>query len=463
MALLNDVQMEEFIVKGFVTVHADFRRAFHESIRSRAESVFAIEGNPGNNILPRIPELAELFAHPAVTGALTSVLGPGYAMHAHRHCHLTPPNRPAQRHHRDSYEDDRNVRHHRPRWAMAFYYPQDVPVKMGPTSVLPASQYYISREQAEKDGEMLLCGTAGTVTIVHYDLWHRATENFSNLNRYMMKFLFCRMAEPDAPSWSHSRARPRPTFDNTANPALCRSLWRWHLGQKNGERERTKGSGAPRGVPRPIVDLPADGNSGTGNESNDGSGVKPEADRLEQVYLLSAAGESGRAALMRALAVEADALLENNLAAKYANPSQLVAGYGLSAQGLAAVAGLIDALHAPRWQLRAAAADILGDIGLGARPAVPRLLESLSDESEWVRRNAAEALGVIAGPEAVPILARNLVNDRSDFVRHNAALSLAKIGKEAGAARAALEKALGDESLYVRSNARLALTRSAKA
>ncbi len=166
---------------------------------------------------------------------------------------------------------------------------------------------------------------------------------------------------------------------------------------------------------------------------------------------------------MRALAVEADALLENNLAAKYANPSQLVAGYGLSAQGLAAVAGLIDALHAPRWQLRAAAADILGDIGLAARPAVPRLLESLSDESEWVRRNAAEALGVIAGPEAVPILARNLVNDRSDFVRHNAALSLAKIGKEAGAARAALEKALGDENLYVRSNARLALTRSAKA
>ena len=95
MILLNDDQMQEFIVKGFVTVHADFPRAFHESIRSQAESIFAIGGNPGNDILPRVPELAELFAHPAVTGALTSILGPCYAMHAHRHCDVTPPNRPA--------------------------------------------------------------------------------------------------------------------------------------------------------------------------------------------------------------------------------------------------------------------------------------------------------------------------------------------------------------------------------
>lgn len=123
MILLNDDQMQDFIVKGFVTVQADFPRAFHESIRSSAESLFAIGGNPGNDILPGIPELAELFTHPAVAGALNSVLGPGYAMHAHRHCHWTPPNRPAHCHHQDSNEDDRNVRHHRPRWAMAFYYP----------------------------------------------------------------------------------------------------------------------------------------------------------------------------------------------------------------------------------------------------------------------------------------------------------------------------------------------------
>ena len=70
---------------------------------------------------------------------------------------------------------------------------------MGPTSVLPASQYYTSRKQAERKDEALLCGDAGAVTIVHYDLWHRATTNRSDRNRFMIKFLFCRMAEPTAP------------------------------------------------------------------------------------------------------------------------------------------------------------------------------------------------------------------------------------------------------------------------
>ena len=121
--LLTDAQMREFIVNGFVTVQTDFPPKFHATVRAQAESIFSTEGNPGNDILPRIPELAELFAHPAVTGALTSILGPGYAMHAHRHWHLTPPRQPAQRQLQDSYEDDRNVRHHRTRWAMAFYYP----------------------------------------------------------------------------------------------------------------------------------------------------------------------------------------------------------------------------------------------------------------------------------------------------------------------------------------------------
>ena len=180
MSLLNDAQMQEFIVKGYVTVQADFPPAFHESVRAQAEAIFTSAGNPGNDILPRIPELADLCAHPAVTGALTTILGPGYAMHPHRHCHQTPPQQPAQRQHQDSYEDDQNVRHHRTRWAMAFYYPQDVPKEVGPTSVLPASQYYIRRSHAERQQEALLCGDAGTVTIVHYDLWHRATTNRSD-------------------------------------------------------------------------------------------------------------------------------------------------------------------------------------------------------------------------------------------------------------------------------------------
>ena len=456
MKLLTDSQMQAFIINGFVTVKADFSPAFHESVRTQAEAIFSTEGNPGNDILPKIPDLADLSTHPAVTGALTSILGPGYAMHPHRHCHLTPPQQPAQRHHQDSYEDDQNVRHHRTRWAMAFYYPQDVNAQMGPTSVLPASQYYTSRKQVERKDESLLCGDAGTVTIVHYDLWHRATTNRSDRNRFMIKFLFCRMAEPTAPSWNFSSHTWRDPAAGDELPQLWQSVWNWNLGNEGGNEGWT---GANRGAFSVADAATGQPLHGAPDNQDDVRVNLSEADQLESVYRLSSQGGTGTAALMATLAEEAEAQLDHNLAAAHTNPSQLISCFGLSAHAAAAVPCLVNALAAEKWPLRAAAADILGDIGLPASRAVPRLLDCLQDESEWVRRNAVEALGNIASPEAVPRLARLLADDNCHFVRHNATLSLAKIGPGAEAAFPALKLALGDENFYVRGNARLALAR----
>lgn len=447
MKLLNDSQMQEFIVKGYVKVKAAFTPAFHESVRAQAEEIFSTTGNPGNDILPAIPQLADLFSHPAVTGALTGILGPGYAMHPHRHCHLTPPRKSAQRHHQDSYEDDQNVRHHRTRWAMAFYYPQDVSIEMGPTSVLPASQYYTSRDQAEKQEEALLCGEAGTVTIVHYDLWHRATANRSDRNRFMMKFLFCRMEEPTAPSWHccHPAWRESAAGDKLAR--LWQSVWSWYLGNETTDE---RGSNSIDKVVSAI---------GPGRKPAEKRAGRSEAKHLEDVYRLSCLGQEGTEALMGRWAAEAIDLLEANLAARHTNPSQLFSSFGLSAQGAAAVPCLLEALESGQWPLRAAAADVLGDIGLQAGSAVPGLIDRFEDESEWVRRNAAEAIGNIAAPEGVAPLARLLSDDSCRFVRHNAALALAKIGPRARLALPALRLAQNDENDYVRENARLALTR----
>ena len=448
MKLLNDSQMQQFIVNGYVTVKADFPRPFHQSVFAQAQRIFSAQGNPGNGILPAIPQLADLFSHPAVTGALTSILGPGYAMHPHRHCHLTPPQQPAQRHHQDSYEDDQNVRHHRTRWAMAFYYPQDVTPEMGPTSVLPASQYYTSRNQAEKIEEYLLCGEAGTVTVVHYDLWHRATTNRSDRNRYMMKFLFCRMQEPVAPGWNCSNTSWRDPAAADGLPRLWQCVWNWNLGNESLPLEQSK--------------LNADKRTSRAQSQQIEEDKGPrEAEMLESVYRLSRQGQWGLAELSKMLAKEAPEMLDGNLAARHKNPSQLFSAFGLSAQGVAAVPFLLTSLRSDNWSLRAAAADILGDIGLPAASAVPHLIDSLEDESEWVRRNAAEALGNIASPEAVDSLASLLTKDSCFFVRHNAALSLAKIGPDSKSAHSALKQALQDDNLYVRENARLARARLA--
>ena len=89
--LLSDEQMHCFIANGYINIKTDLPADFHEAIFQEAEAVFENEGNPGNNLVPRIPEIQEIFDHPTVDGALNSLVGPNYYTHPHRHCHHNPP------------------------------------------------------------------------------------------------------------------------------------------------------------------------------------------------------------------------------------------------------------------------------------------------------------------------------------------------------------------------------------
>ena len=224
LILLTDSQVQAYLTNGYITVQTAHPPAVHQNIHQQIETLFATEGNPGNDIVPKAPDLYQILRDPAVDGALQSLLGPSYLIHPHRHCHHNPCGSEGQGMRQDSYENDQNVRHHRTRWTMAFYYPQDVSLDMGPTAILPATQYYTSSEQAYEREELPLCGRAGTVTIVHYDLWHRAMPNASDRDRFMVKFLFTRMGEPRAPSWDHRDGTWQA--EGTDPPTeLCRRAW----------------------------------------------------------------------------------------------------------------------------------------------------------------------------------------------------------------------------------------------
>ena len=162
---------------------------------------------------------------------------------------------------------------------------------------------------------------------------------------------------------------------------------------------------------------------------------------------------------LEALRREATERLESNLAASHTNPSQLEAVFALSAVGRPCVPHMVDLLADEDWSLRAAAADVLADLGAIASDTVPQLTRALNDKSEWVRRNAIEALGNIgpAAAEAVPALTQRLQDDES-WVRHNAAMALAKIGPAAAEAVPALKKNIEDDD-YVGANAAMALER----
>jgi hypothetical protein len=229
--LLDDAAMRRFIIDGYLVLKPEFPSGLDDAIYQRLEKVLA-GGNPGNNLLPRVPELQQVLDHPMVHGALQSILGPDYYLHLHRHVHDNPPGSKGQNLHKDSLHNsrfavDEKRRHHRTRWLMLFYYPQDTPVELGPTAILPRSQYLNVQRPAGME-ERPLSGEAGTVTIVHYDLLHRGMANTSDKMRYMAKFLFTRMTEPQAPSWNHRDSAWEAMGD--PQEAIWRHLWDWHRG-----------------------------------------------------------------------------------------------------------------------------------------------------------------------------------------------------------------------------------------
>ena len=453
--LLSDDAMRDFIINGYVVVKPALPPDFHKSVFQQTLGLIEKGENLGNNLLlPKVPMLQQVFDDPVVHGALTSILGQNYVMNQHRACHYHPPGSKAQDWHKD-YPLGGNVRYHRTRLTMAFYYPQDVTEDMGPTAIQPTTQYYMT---PSGDAGLSLCGEAGTVTIVHYELWHRATENLSNKVRFMLKFLFCRTAEPQQPSWNAEN--PNWEMNQTApveHQGIWEHLWKWYHGRQNGEMNPTAAL-PPNDLSKLMCALQEELN----HES--------EAARLNAAYTLGSIGEPAIPTLVEALRKESKVAWNQNLdRGDFTNPSQLDSIYGLAAVGELAVPALTEMLGDTDWWTRAGAAAALGCMGEPAYSAVPALIEALKDDSEWVRRNAADTLGNI-GPSArsaVPALVEALRDDRtvsrwslSDSpLRENAMIALAKMGKLPQSAIPSMEEALRDENQYIRSWAAIALER----
>ena len=77
---LTDEQMRDFIINGYIKVKTDFPASFHEHIYQQVDAMFEQTGNWGNNVLPLIPEIQQVFEHPIVHGAMQGVLGSNYMM-----------------------------------------------------------------------------------------------------------------------------------------------------------------------------------------------------------------------------------------------------------------------------------------------------------------------------------------------------------------------------------------------
>ena len=424
--LLTDAQMRHFVVNGFVTVTTTLPAQFHHAIYEKTMTVFDKEGNPGNNLIPRIPEIQKILDDPNVEGALTSLLGADYYMQPHRHPHYNPPGSKGQGMHQDG---GKRWSHHTRR-LLVFYYPQDTPLELGPTGVVPMSHYYSTREGSGVSPEQPIVGKAGTVAFANYDLWHRAMPNSSEKRRYMMKFLYTRMSEPQEPTWANKETdwANGATVGPAEHQEMFRHLWNWHRGVEDGVTPRTSNGESLSSL---ISSL---------NSTSESVG-------LQTAYELPRFGEKAIPALVQCLQDESEMTRRN-------------ACYALNAVGSAAVEPLRDALKDSREYVRDNAAEALGDLGNKAKPAVPALVQNLEDTSGSVRSHTIEALGTTSQSSsiAVPSLVKAL-EDESGGVRRNAVFALARIGENAADAVEGLQNVLFDANRYVRGDAVHALYR----
>ncbi|MCB0092681.1 MAG: phytanoyl-CoA dioxygenase family protein, partial [Caldilineaceae bacterium] len=132
--LLNDVEVAKFIAYGYHIVDLDLPAEFNERIGAQLD---ALESNPGDAITEAIPELWQVLDHPAVRGALTSLLGHNYAVNSHRHWHCKLPDSPYMHWHQDS-TNNRDIRINR---FLGLYYPRTITPDMGPTVIVPGTHF----------------------------------------------------------------------------------------------------------------------------------------------------------------------------------------------------------------------------------------------------------------------------------------------------------------------------------
>lgn len=217
---LTAEQLEAFVVNGYVAIHPEVPPGTHASIMKAADSVYKAAGYDGtqssspigNNILPDVPQLQTVFESPSVHGALRDLLGDGYVAHPHRRPHQNEPGSRPQTLHKDSHAGFEVHRSHSPWLVMAMYYPQEVTLENAPTSVCPGTQYYAGEDRFDArhlDGdqagpqlevwgsrEVPLRCEAGTVVLLHNDVWHRGTANRTSVRRWMFCFMFVRAVSP---------------------------------------------------------------------------------------------------------------------------------------------------------------------------------------------------------------------------------------------------------------------------
>lgn len=399
--LLSDGDVLTFLAQGWLAIHVDDLPAelqpalFDEAVGNVPENGGRGGGWIGNNCLPLLPRLRDVFTSGVVGGALKSLLGDDYAINNHRHMHHSSV-KSEQSMHKD--EQRWPAEHHRLRSVIIFYVPGGCTLEMGPTAIVPGA-HLLSRDNgawgtlateikthgtattlAPSLREIRLTAPKGqpTAVLLHHSMFHRGTarlvdavgEPLDDVVRPMFKFIFTRCHEPTAPDWGTGGEVVPDWASLTTEPSMApvlQSLWEWQSGVGNAPLQ----DGCDvRAALAQLMAPYADGD---------------DAERTGAAYALARASRSSNVAALSALL--------KALAQRECPAGRRCAAHALTAAGPNAVAPLLEALDAAvlvcDWELGVDCADALGEAGGGVEMIA--LIETLTTVAMELHANHVQA------------------------------------------------------------------------
>ena len=464
--LFNDEDMQRFIVEGFVTLRSELPIQFHTRMFNALETLD--EGGPHghNNLLPCVPELRVMLDEPVIVGALTSILGPDYYLHFHRHDHVNFPDS-EQPLHKDGdnhshYAVDGLRRNQVTRYAMLFYYPQDTPIAAGPTGVVPRTQYILRRrvEALRREHQNHIHKIRQELKQEFGDGTDDPASRLAMRELYKAKEqalqdehpeLFEAMRAADAP-WESEKI---PLTGKAGTVSIV------HFDMVHG-RYSANTSGQPRHMVKFLFTRNEEPRKPSWSHSGASWQIEPNAPEAPAWEYFWNWHKGTPAATAEIAAPDAVTNLQSDddrlaLGAAYTLGSQptglpileetflsddiglrTMAAYGLARSGKAAVPMLMRALDQADASLAVRIIDVLGDIGPRAVSAANALATWTNHAEPMVRRYALEALGLVISHNAeidqtfLDTLSAGLI-DEDAIARRNATFAIARLGKRANA------------------------------
>ena len=147
--------------------------------------------------------LNQVILNSQAAGAIRSILGKNAGLPILMSNHRVECPQPAQGWHHDAdsiFSPETN-------YLQVFYYPQDTPVEMGPTEVLPGSHHRPTSREIDWCQGGLTTAPAGSIFLTCYPILHRRSASTATGLRHMLKYNYWRTVPPER-DWIKD-----PTFD----------------------------------------------------------------------------------------------------------------------------------------------------------------------------------------------------------------------------------------------------------